>query len=418
MKNYEVILCRYGETALKGKNRHLFEKLIVQRIKQVLKNDIDELKVDRITGRIIISLNKLVKISEEQAKIIQNKLQYVIGITSYSFAITSNTDNYESIKEIANSITSILIKKIKNENNKNEISFRIRVNRVYKKIELSTKEIETLMADYVLSNFPYLKINLTNADITIYCEMHKDTTYIFDKKIDSERGLPVSSNDSALVMISGGFDSPVAAYLSMKRGIKLDFIFFHSYPLTPIKTIDKIKSIVEILNQYQGDCKIFICNILEIQKEIITEVLESYRTIHYRRIMLKISEMIANKNNNKAIITGDSIGQVASQTLVNVDAMNKITEKLILRPVITMNKEDIIKISNTIKTYEISKIQTPESCTVFLPKNPSTRVNMDKILKYENKINMDKILNIAYTNTIVYDTKTKIEINMGEYKGH
>ena len=344
-------------------------------------------------------------------------MNYIFGLDSYSLAIISESSS-DSILKVVNTLSSINIG-IKSKNmliNNQLLTFRIRVNRVYKKFLFTTKNFEVLLADSVLLNFSTaLKVNLNKADISIFCEIHKLFSYIFDTIIKVQSGLPINYNSSALILLSGGFDSSVAAYKTMRRGVSIDYICFHSYPLTSLAIIEKIKNIVKILNRYQGNGKIFICNILEIQRIILTNVLESYRTIHYRRIMLKIAEMIALMNNNKILITGDSIGQVASQTVTNLDAMNNSTKMLVLRPVITMNKEEIINIAKQIDINDIAKQQLLESCTAFLPKNPSTSVDKIKLMQYESKLNLKKLLKIAYKNTIIYDLILNKEYKLNEF---
>ncbi len=406
---YNSVICRYSEIALKGKNRWKFEQFLIGRITKLLKS-INSVSVSKIRGRILINLRGFEVFSEAEISLISDSLKRVFGLDSFSFALRVDSE----INIIENSVSSTIdtiIDKVKKQN----LSFRVRARRAYKKFSLSSKEIEIKLADIVLTKYPNLTVNLKEADVTLFIEVHKDKTYLFYDIIRGEGGLPTGSNPPVLSLISGGFDSPVASYMIMRRGVFVDFLTFHSAPFTPDRTVIKIKNLVNILNKYQGNRKLFICNLLEVQKIICAETYESLRTIFYRRYMFRLAELIAKKNNNLAIVTGESVGQVASQTIINLANIESAIDTLVLRPLIAMDKIDIMNLAEKIGTYDISKEQTPDSCTVFSPTSPSTGAQRYKVLNGEKKLNEQELIALAYANTTVYDPETEEEMPIDKY---
>ena len=229
-----------------------------------------------------------------------------------------------------------------------------------------------------------------------------------------QKGLPSGSNPPVLALLSGGFDSPVAAYMMMRRGVFVDFLSFHSHPFTPKTTEEKVINIVKHLNNYQGPRRLFLCNLLEVQKEVCAKTFETFRTIYYRRLMFKLAERIALKNGNKALITGESVGQVASQTITNLANIDNATEMLVLRPIIGMDKESTMDVARKIGTFELSAVQVPDSCTVFAPSNPSTGAPLQRILKGETRMDVEALLDIAWKSTVAVDVETGIETPITE----
>ena len=283
---------------------------------------------------------------------------------------------------------------------------------------MSTKDIEIDLAELVYPKNKAFTVNLeNNADITIYCEIHKDETFVFFDKKKGAAGLPSGSNPPVLTLLSGGFDSSVAAYMMMKRGVFVDFITFHSHPFTPPATIEKTRHLARVLNKYQGTRRLFACNLLEVQKIICAETYETFRTIFYRRFMFRIAERIAYKNGNKALVTGEAVGQVASQTIVNLANIENAVDMLILRPLIGMDKIEILRIAEKIDTFNISKEQVPDSCTVFSPSNPSTGAPIKMILSGENKLDVDALVDMAYNSTVMIDIETGEETPVNELFG-
>jgi len=406
---YNSVICRYSEIALKGKNRWRFEQFLIGRITKLLKS-INGVSVSKIRGRILVNLRGFEVFSESEITLISESLKRVFGLDSFSFALRVDSE-ISLIEDTVTSTIDTVVSAVK----KQDITFRVRARRAYKNFPLSSKEIEIKLADLVLTKFQTFTVNLKEADITLFVEVHKDKTYLFYDIIHGEGGLPTGSNPPVLSLISGGFDSPVASYMIMRRGVYVDYLTFHSAPFTPDETIIKIKNLVDVLNKYQGNRKLFICNLLEVQKIICAETYESLRTIFYRRYMFRLAELIAKKNNNLAIVTGESVGQVASQTIINLANIESAIDTLVLRPLIAMDKIDIMNLAKKIGTYDISKEQTPDSCTVFSPASPSTGAQRYKVLNGEKKLNEEELVNLAYANTSVYDPETKEEMPIDKY---
>ena len=411
--DYNVILCRYSEIALKGKNRWIFEQKVIDRINRLLKT-FDQLVIKKIRGRIVIHYHDYAVFNNEEIKKISEALTFVFGLDNFSFTIRTSS-NIDSIRKIIDKNTDAIIENVKKDKKTDALTFRTRVKRADKSFPMPTRDIEIDLADLVYSKNKAFTVNLNNdADVTVYCEIHKDETFIFYNKLKGATGLPSGSNPPVLTLLSGGFDSPVAAYMMMKRGVFVDFITFHSHPFTPDATVEKIKRLVKVLDKYQGPRRLFACNFLEVQKVICAETYETFRTIFYRRFMFRLAERIAHQNGNKALITGESVGQVASQTIANLGNIDNATDMLVLRPLIGMNKLEILELATKLGTFEISKEQTPDSCTVFSPSNPSTGAPRRMILSGEKKLDVDALVDMAYKSTVMIDVDTNEETPLDE----
>ena len=414
--DYNIILCRYSEIALKGNNRWRFEQKMIDRINRLL-NKFSHLKVKKIRGRIIIHYINYSIFTPEEITTISEALTFVFGLDSFSFAIKTFS-TIDSIRKIVEDNSSPIIDNTILDRKTKALTFRIRVKRVNKNFNLTTKEIEIDLAELVYTKNNAFSVNLgDNADVTVFCEIHKDETFVFFDKHKGAGGLPSGSNPPVLTLLSGGFDSPVAAYMLMKRGVFVDFITFHSYPFTPQATVDKTRRLAGILNKYQGSRRLFACNLLEVQKTICAETYETFRTIFYRRFMFRLAERIAYKNENKALVTGESVGQVASQTVVNLANIDNAIDMLVLRPLIGMDKIEILRIAEKIGTFETSKEQLPDSCTVFSPSNPSTGAPRKMILNGEKRLDVDALVDLAYNSTVMIDIETGKESPLNQLFG-
>ena len=405
---YNVVLCRYSEIALKGKNRWIFEQKLIDRINSLLKT-FNNLTIKKIRGRIVIHYQDYSVFNKKETEKIAEALTFVFGLDTFSFAIrTSST--IKSMRNVVDRNSDSIIENAAKKRKTDALTYRIRVKRSDKKFPMSTKEIEIDLAELVYKKNTAFTVNLENsADISVYCEIHKDETFIFYDKLKGAAGLPSGSNLPVLTLLSGGFDSAVASYMMMKRGVFVDFLTFHSYPFTPQETVEKTKRLVKVLSKYQGSRRLFACNLLEVQKVICAKTYETFRTIFYRRFMFRLAERIAHENGNKALVTGESVGQVASQTITNLANIDNATDMLVLRPLIGMNKQEILEIATKLGTFEISKEQVPDSCTVFSPSNPSTGAPRKMILHGEKKLDVDALVDLAYKNTVMIDIDTNEE---------
>ena len=387
--NYNSILCRYCEIALKGKNRSMFEQKLVDNMKHVLRK-IDNIKVSKTRGRLWIK--KETPFNKQETEILHQQMPKLFGLASYSPGIMANPE-IESIKKAVLEIAQPIFESALNE--KLNPSFRIRARRADKSFPIKSKNLEILIAELVGENFDKderLRVDLENADITVYCEVRETSSFVYLESFPGPGGLPTGSNSHVLSLLSGGIDSPVASSMLMKRGCCVDFITFHSYPYTPEESVTKVKRLTQILNDFQPPRKLFICNLAELQKLIRDNCSEKFRTILYRRYMFRIAEEIAKKNKNLALVTGEAVGQVASQTIVNLATIEEAIDMLVLRPLAGLDKEDVIKIAKEIDTFDISIEQVPDSCTVFAPNAPATAAKVDKVIRDEKRLDVDQLL--------------------------
>ena len=368
------VLIRYGELFIKSEPvKRIYEKKLVENIKRSLKENGIEFKIYRKRGRVFVVSEKIKEVCEV--------LKNIPGITSFSPCYHLQTSDLRKIKNFVKKNYEKWVKKRQ--------TFAIRAQRVGKH-KFTSKDVENEVGKVVDR-----KVNLKNPDVTIGIEIRDNDTYIFTEKIRGIGGLPVSASGKVLALLSGGIDSPVASFLMMKRGCKVDFIHFHSFPLVSKKSIEKVKELIKILNKFQNKSKLYLIPFADIQKQIKTKIEARYRIIFYRRFMLKISEEVAKKENAKALVTGDSLGQVSSQTLENIFSISEAVKIPIFRPLIGLDKEEIISLAKKIGTYEISIRPQEDCCTLFIPKHPTTRAKIEIVKKLEKKLAMKKLIKNA-----------------------
>ena len=383
---YNCVICRYHEIATKGNNRNMFEKCLVENIRRQLKRaGVVECRVLRVRGRVWIEPENGSVFPAETLEKIVKVLPDVFGLQSFSPAVLLPVD----LDEIRKCVKLVLPEKFKDYLERGEKpSFRVRARRSNKRFPLTSKEIEIELVTLAGEMFgeKAFTIDLDNADITLGCEIRDEFSLLYFDIIEAAGGLPVGSNPRVMTLLSGGIDSPVAAWLIMKRGSATDFVTFHSAPYTPQETVDKVKGIAALLNRFQRNGRLFVVNLVELQKAVRDCCNERMRTVLYRRAMLRIAGMLAEKNECRALVTGDALGQVASQTVVNMDTINRASDMLVLRPLVGADKLETIRIAERIGTMELSKVQVPDSCTVFAPANPSTSVPADLAAAEEAKI--------------------------------
>ncbi|MEM7821449.1 MAG: tRNA uracil 4-sulfurtransferase ThiI [Candidatus Aenigmatarchaeota archaeon] len=366
---WQEILVRYGEIFLKSEFvRREYERRLVENIKHAIKKKNIEFEIYRERGRIFIKTRKISPV----CKI----LRKIFGIISFSPCVHLKTDKKEEIVDFFKNNFNSFIKKGK--------TFAVSVKRVGKQ-NYSSQELARDIGNVIKR-----RVNLSNPDVKIFVEIRDGNTYIYTRKIRGLGGMPVGSSEKAVALISGGIDSPVASWFAMKRGCKVVFVHFHSFPLVSRKSIEKTKELVRVLNEYQGRSKLYLIPFSEIQSRIKTSVPAKYRIIFYRRMMFKIAELISKKEGAKSLVTGESLGQVSSQTLSNIAVIEEATKIPILRPLIGMDKSEIIEIAKKIKTYEISIRPQEDCCTLFVPKHPTTRAKEELVKKIESKLKMKK----------------------------
>ena len=392
---YNCVICRYHEIATKGNNRNMFERCLCDNIRHLLA-DVPDIQVRRIRGRVWIEKIDKGIFPQEMLSAIKAGLQKAFGLENFSPAILLAPDMNvirEAVQKHATGIFSGYPKGVK---------FRVRARRSNKRFPLTSKDIEIDLVSAIakIVGNDVFDIDLDHADITLGVEVRDEFSLLYFDTFSAPGGLPVGSNPRVLTLLSGGIDSPVAAYMIMKRGSATDYITFHSSPYTPPETVDKVEAIAALLNTFQIKGNLYVINLLPLQKQIRDCCSERMRTVLYRRAMFRIAEKIALKNNCKALVTGEALGQVASQTVVNLDTINRSTNMLVLRPLIGEDKLDTIAVAEKIGSMELSSIQVPDSCTVFSPSSPATSVPAALAAKEEEKIAdyaqlIDEIVNSA-----------------------
>lgn len=377
------IICHYSEIGLKGKNRKFFEEKLIYNIKQALKpSDIEFVK--RISGRILVKLTSSVNF-----KSIQKKLKNVFGLAYFAFAKESE-QNIQAMQKTAYDL-------IKHKEFK---TFRILTQRSNKQFPIISPDVNKKVSSYIFKHInSNIQADLTNPDITVYIEIVEKYAFVYLEKIQGPGGLPVGVGGRALVLLSGGIDSSVSAYYAMKRGVKLDYIHFHAYPYTNKASIEKVKKLIKILNAYQFKSTLYLSPFADIQKQIVSKTPPKLRVVLYRRFMARIAERIAQKHKITALVSGENLGQVASQTLENISVISKAIDIPILRPLIGQDKQEIIEKAKEINTYEISILPDQDCCTRFVPKHPETKAQIKQVQKAEKNIKTKKLIKTAIKNT-------------------
>ena len=388
---YDHILVRFGELTTKGKNRKNFIGKLVQNVKKQLA-DFSTLEYQRTYDRLYIILH-----DEDQEAVIE-QLKKVFGIHSFSLAIKVDSD-LEKIKEAC----SFLI-----ENHEGN-TFKIDTKRNDKDFYLHSQDINRAIAGYVFNHTSKnLKVDVHHPDLLIKVELRKDFTYIMNDVIKGAGGYPVGIGGKALLMLSGGIDSPVAGYLTMKRGVEIECVHFSSPPYTSERAKDKVLRLVEKLTTYHDRIKVHIVPFTDLQLAIYEHSEEAYAMTVMRRMMYRVAEGIAKKNHCLVLANGESIGQVASQTLDSMSVINQVTSMPIIRPVVCLDKLEIIDIATKIDTYAISIEPYEDCCTIFTPKQPATKPKLYKAEAFEVTFDYASLVQqcIDQTQTVVI-TKNK-----------
>lgn len=398
---YDHILIRYGELSLKGRNRKLFVDQLKRNVKQMLK-DFKKLEYRAYHDRFFIKLNG------ENEMEVAKKLQLVFGIQSFSLALKTKSE-IEAIKETALEAVKQLYQ--------SGDTFKVSAKRADKTFPLTSDQLNYEIGRHILINTENLTVNVHEPTINVRVEVRQNATYIMCKDFKGAGGLPVGSSGKAMLMISGGIDSPVAGYLSMKRGLKMEAVHFFSPPYTSERAKQKVIDLVTKLTEYGGEITLHIVPFTKIQETIQKNILENYTMTSTRRMMLKIADELRNKRNALAIVTGDSLGQVASQTLESMFAINEVTSTPVLRPLVAMDKNEIIDIAKRIDTFDISNRPYEDCCTIFTPSMPKTKPKSEKVKKYESNVDFESLIKEAVENTVsitLPEKKTKLEQEFGE----
>lgn len=377
MKN--AILIRYSEIYLKGNNRYFFENLLITNIKTALKEE--SFDFEKNYGRYIVSNYKV-----ENEKQIVEKLSKVFGIHSISpcLVVENNLDS------ITQAILSLDIQ---------AGTFKVECNRADKSFSMKSYEIAAELGGRMLDNFPNLVVDIHNPQNIIYVDMRESKkTFVYLNSIPGAGGLPVGCGGKGLLLLSGGIDSPVAGYMMAKRGMSLSAIHFHSFPFTSLQAKEKVLSLAKHLTQYTKALDVYVVPFTDIQVKIHENCPEEFMITIMRRFMMRIAERVAKNINAKALITGESLGQVASQTIESINTTNSVVSLPVFRPLIGFDKSDIVEISQKIGTYETSIQPFEDCCTVFLPKHPVIKPKIEIIERAEKKLDIESLIEEAIKN--------------------
>jgi tRNA uracil 4-sulfurtransferase len=381
--NYDRILVRYGEISTKGRNRHQFVEKLKKSIKDALQL-YPKVKIEAGRDRTFILLN-----GENSTEII-GILQKIFGIQSFSPALKVERD-LEKIKRAAYELFLHLYT--------GNQTFKISAKRADRSFEYDTDDINQSLGAHLLKCFPGLKVDVTHPDINMQVEIRSEAAYLSSETIMGAGGLPVGSSGKAMLMLSGGFDSPVAGYLAMKRGLKIEAVHFFSPPYTSERAKQKVVDLAKKLAEIGGALTLHIVPFTKVQEAVRKQIPENYAMTTTRRLMLRITDELRSKRNGLAIVTGESVGQVASQTLESMYAINEVTTTPVLRPLIMMDKTDIIKIAQEINTHDISIRPFEDCCTIFVPASPKTKPKRDKVNFYESFLDFEPFIQDAVNGT-------------------
>lgn len=374
-----MLAVSFGEIFLKGKNRHVFYKTAIDNIKRNLR-DIPYEKMYSESSKLYIKADK-----KDFEKIKDNILK-VFGISYVAYVIKTNKNIEDIYKACRIDLEEYFSDK--------PYTFKVETKRTDKSFKYKSPELSSKLGGFILRDFPNLKVDVHNPDFRVFVDV-KDNVYVYSKRFEGLGGLPIGSSGKGLLLLSGGIDSPVAGFMVGKRGMKIDCIHFHSYPFTSKRALQKALDLAEIMSAYTGRMKVYSVNLANIYKAINQNCDRRETTILSRRFMMRIANKISEENSYQALITGESLGQVASQTIESVSVINDSSERPILRPLIAMDKKDIIEISKKIGSYEKSIEPYDDCCSIFAPDSPVTKPKLKYIKKSEENLDIEALENEA-----------------------
>ena len=386
---YNILIVKYGEIGVKGKNRYIFENKLIKNVKNILK-PIGKFNVYKEYGRIYVDLD-----GYDYEEVVE-EVRKVFGIVGVCPAVRAEKD-YNLLKELA-------LKMLEEKIEQGYKSFKVDSRRGDKDFKLTSQEMSLDIGGYLVSQVKdKIAVDVRNPEVKIHCELRQNHVMVYSDTIPGYGGLPLGTNGRAMSLLSGGIDSPVASWMVAKRGMELECIHFHSYPFTSEKSQEKVRDLAQILSKYCGRVRLHKVNMLEIQKSIGLNCKDEEMTIISRRFMMRIAERVAESRHCDALATGESIGQVASQTIQGLTCTNASVKMPVFRPLIAMDKTEIIEVAQKIGTFETSILPEEDCCTVFSPKKPVTKPKLDRIEKSENKLDVEKLIQDAIDNIEVED---------------
>lgn len=381
-----VILIKYGELSTKKGNRNFFINTLYNNVKSKL-------------GMYDVSINKdrakmTIKFRDEDLDDIVKIVGKVFGIHTFNIAYLCDSDE-DAIKSTVMEVVS----------NTNFNTFKVETKRSDKRFPIHSGDLNRILGGMILKDVPNIKVDVHNPDLLLKVEIREDGTYIYYNSFNGSGGYPVGTQPKGMLMLSGGIDSPVAGYLAMKRGIVIDAVYFEAIPHTSLEAREKVITLCRKLSSYTNHINLHIVNFTTIQEEIYKNCREDYCITIMRRMMYRIMEKLATKYNGLAIINGESVGQVASQTLTSMSVINSVTNMPVIRPLACLDKLEIMDIARKIDTYETSILPYEDCCTVFVPKHPAINPKIETAIKEENKFDYDRLINEAV------DSLNTIQVN-------
>ena len=380
---FTAFLIKYAEIGVKGKNRYLFEDALVQQMKYALKKCEGQFKIHKTQGRIFVDA-----LTEFDFDEVVERLQRVFGISGICPVVYVEDEGFEKLCET-------VIKYIDDVYPDKNKTFKVVSRRTRKNYPKESMQINMDMGEAILNAFPEMKVDVHHPDIMLNIEV-REKIYIYSEIIPGPGGMPVGTGGKAMLLLSGGIDSPVAGYMIAKRGVKLDAVYFHAPPYTSDRAKQKVVDLARLVSKYTGPIYLHVINFTDIQLYIYEKCPHEELTIIMRRYMMRIAESIAKDTECLGLITGESIGQVASQTMASLVATNEVCELPVYRPLIGFDKQEIVEVSEKIGTYETSILPYEDCCTIFVAKHPVTKPNLKVIRRHEQNLD-EKIEELVKT---------------------
>lgn len=370
---YSMFLIKYAEIAIKGKNRYMFEDALVHQMKLALKHVDGDFRVNKTQGRMYVDC-----LSEYDFDEVVGALSCVFGITAICPVVKVEDEGYKKLSED-------VIKYIDEEYPDKNKTFKVFARRARKNYPMNSNELNCELGGDLLDAFPGLKVDVHNPDIELTVEI-RESIFIYSKQIPGPGGMPIGTNGKAMLLLSGGIDSPVSGYMIAKRGVRIDAVYFHAPPYTSERAKQKVVDLAKLISRYTGPINLHVINFTDIQLAIYEKCPHDELTIIMRRYMMRIAEMIAKENDCLGLVTGESIGQVASQTIQSLAVTNEVCTLPVFRPLIGFDKQEIITISEKINTFETSILPFEDCCTIFVAKHPVTKPNLNIIKRSETNL--------------------------------
>ena len=393
---FTAFLIKYAEIGVKGKNKYLFEEALAQQVKYALKRCEGEFKVTRTEGRIYVHA-----LSDFDYEETVDNLKTVFGISGICPVIHVADEGFEKLSKV---VVSYMDETYPDKN----MTFKVQTRRARKNYPMDSMEINMALGEAILNAFPEIRVDVHKPDVMLHVEI-REKIYIYSMEIPGPGGMPVGSNGKAMLLLSGGIDSPVAGYMIAKRGVKIDAVYFHAPPYTSDRAKQKVIYLAKQVSRYAGPVYLHIINFTDIQLYIYEKCPHEELTIIMRRYMMKIAEMIAKETGCLGLITGESIGQVASQTVQSLAVTNEVCTLPVFRPLIGFDKMEIVAVSEKIGAYETSILPYEDCCTIFVAKHPVTKPNLNVVKRHEKNLEekIDELVKQAIDSDEVVVAKWK-----------